>query len=194
MLMLCESYLFADEHVNSTGRKLFKDGKLIPYPYTVATSRPNQGTFTPDGGKERFDEATKKFAEETDGIPGYVMTPAPIPEDDIENFELSIEERIPGCSYAAGYTFPDFCHNSENEVIFEAGRDSQSVLDQLKKEHGIKSNYNIVPKGYKARPDDANQEGEFFAFPTPAPGKTVAETVQEIVDKSKGIVDTEDGL
>jgi hypothetical protein len=63
-------------------------------------------------------------------------------------FELPPDQSIPGCSYAAGFTYPDNCDDEHGNETFRAGVDPQSVLDKLKAAHGIKGPYNVVPPDY----------------------------------------------
>lgn len=63
-------------------------------------------------------------------------------------FEMPFSESIPECSYASGFTFPDSCIDEHGHSIFKAGKDPQSVLDELMQKHGIISKYNVVPKDY----------------------------------------------
>jgi hypothetical protein len=67
---------------------------------------------------------------------------------DLLMFEIPQSDTIPGCTYTSSFSFPDFCNNAANEIIFTAGRDPQSVLDELMLKHGIVSKYNVVPKDY----------------------------------------------
>lgn len=148
---------------------LSKDGKIIRVPappdreYEDATE--NYKFADPEGYQKLKDEL--KAYRESQGLPSgpaiYVPKQRKKDPNEVKIFELSPDESIPGCHYAAGYSFPSRCYYEEpggplsKELIFRAGIDPQSVLDALKEKYGITGEHNVVPEGYTA--DVLNDEG-----------------------------------
>jgi hypothetical protein len=144
-------------------RLLKKDGEVIRVParpereFSEVDPTESYKLADPEGYQKN--QANLKAYRESQGAPPgqwYFPPKTKRDPDKIETFEIPPDEMIPGCSYAAGASFPGHCNDEEpggmptENVIFRAGKDPQSVLDAIKKKHGITGEYNVMPEGYTA--------------------------------------------
>ena len=72
-----------------------------------------------------------------EGIPGYVEEYFTIPEN----------EQLSNCGYVIGYSFPDICTDEKGNIIFDATKNNQAVLDKIIKKQGKQGKYNKMPNG-----------------------------------------------
>jgi hypothetical protein len=125
---------------------MFRDGKYYPIEIPVYEFR--KLNEDQKHAKELSDKTiAKKYPT--------MLIEQPSPEDpgEVLDFEMPNGESIKGCHYDKAMSFPSFCEDSEEKVFFTAGKDPQSILDNLMLEQGITSKYNIVPNDYNPSPD-----------------------------------------
>ena len=133
---------------------MFKDGEMIPVPYKTPEPR-NKFSIRADEEADRiFREESAKIAKQYGTTPGYVIPGENLKPGTEIVFELPQEQRLKNCIYAAGFSFPSKCEDENGAVVFEAGKDPQSVLDSLKADQGIRGPYNVVPDDYRIEEND----------------------------------------
>jgi len=172
-IVLCPQLIFAQTpvptHTLDPGVEWrFKDGEIIQVPVDTPTPTPLPGkTFTDGVGRstERAKEYARSMGFDENEI-GYDEAGTNAEESPgLKYFQLPAHEIIEGCLYTTGYSFPNFCFEWNDKEgkdikVFEAGKDPQTTLDALKKKYGIKGVYNVVPKGYFARPPRALENAD----------------------------------
>jgi hypothetical protein len=144
----------AEDEKKALGNLLRMDGKIVSVPDAPAREESAASRSLDESAKDNFIKQRLLSGDFKDGDTPEVSPPQAADPDNPDLFELPQGERIVGCSYSAGATFPDRCTDDSDNLVFEAGREPQSVLDEMMKKQGIVSTYNIVPKGYSAQPVD----------------------------------------
>jgi hypothetical protein len=153
-----------DEKYSKLGipyRKEFKDNVVYILPDTISPDAlknrqdPNNKVDVMDSldkikkeGLKRFEEASEKIAQETGEAVMYIMEGDPKSNGEFEYFTLPQDKLITGCMYTRGYTYPDHCSSDDGVLIFQAGKDPQSKLDEIARSQGKLSEYNKVPPNY----------------------------------------------
>jgi hypothetical protein len=132
----------------------FKDGKTtrIPAPPEVEDWPPSvESLFASKEdyikAQEAHDEMMKEQGLPPSPVHVFVKKEKYDPNDKLY-FELPPDEALGGCEYNKGYSFPSACYDENNERIFEAGKDPQSVLDDIKLNEGYTGEYNVVSEDY----------------------------------------------
>ena len=132
-------------------RIMSKDGRY----YGIQVPVPDPHIMN-DGQKRLRDETRRKSLENMNNLKegDILLVEDPTDTSSAEDpgylirFELNESEIIEGCNYSVGFSFPYNCTDEEENIIFTAGKDPQSVLDQLMVKQGIKSQHNKVPDDY----------------------------------------------
>jgi hypothetical protein len=141
---------------------LYKDGEVIRVPappeQDLSEEDPTEAYKLADPeGYQMAQDGMKAYRESQGMPPGqWYFPPKKRDPNKPKLFEIPPDEAIPGCHYAAGASFPHLCYGEKIDVppskriVFTAGKDSQSVLDEIKKKYGITGEYNVVPENYTA--------------------------------------------
>ena len=131
-LLIINSSAFAQESSGSSssmppqGMKNYQPGELTDEMINAEMER--KAIMEAHGGEYRPIEK---------GIPGYVEEYFTIPEN----------EQLSKCLYTIGYSFPSICTDGKGNIIFDATKNNQAVLDKIIKKQGKQGKYNKMPNG-----------------------------------------------
>lgn len=91
-------------------------------------------------------DAERKAALEAHGYDYH--PPLTGEKDYVEDYFVMPEnEMLDHCTYVIGYSFPATCFDSKGDIVFDATKDNQKVLDKIIKQEGKQGKYNKMPNG-----------------------------------------------
>lgn len=194
LLFILGTSLVFSHSIEAQGRKLFKDGEIIESPTPIAQQTPARSVYFNEESLQKNLDTEQKVNDSNGWPPSTLSTSSRNKGENLDYFELPPEESIPGCTYTSGFSFPDFCTDEQNNVIFEAGKHPQSVLDELEATHKIKSVHNVIPQSWMQKLKEQADQKAIRVIPHEIQNLTPEERYQKAMNESANTVDSADGL